>query len=452
MNKNNFHNIILISLDCVRQEAISCYPNNFPLRKKLFTKVNTPNIDKIAKDGYIFTNAFCQAPATPASHASILTGLNPYNHGIRSMIGYRLSPKAKLLSERLKLFGYKTSAFVGSLALSREYGLNNFFDVYDDEFDGSSPQSLRYRRSCRETTDKALQWLSKFSNNNFFLFLHFFDAHDDQPLFVTEARKSGFRKWLYHSVFKPIDRWMRYHMKYLWAFLKIKMVSGKYYGIPYHIKKVNEIDIQIGKIIDYLENNNLYDKTIFVITSDHGDSFGAHGEYAHGEYLYDTTLKIPLIIKGQDIPKSKIITLPARSIDIYPTILGMLGIPYQKVDGVNLLDTINKNISKKIKIYSETRHGFSPQESNFVKKILVSLRTSNWKLIVNETENKYELYNIINDPNERNNLANKHSEVVSRIKKELDSLLKNKMNFDEKDMSENDLEIIEERLKGLGYL
>jgi arylsulfatase A-like enzyme len=392
INKKHFEkqpkNFILMTLDCVRQEAIGCYSKRFPFWKTFPARAKTPNIDELAKDGVIFTEAFCQVPFTPASHASIMTGLNPYHHGLRGMFSHKLSPSVRTLAELLGENGYRTAAFIGSHALSSEYGLNRGFEVYDENFRLKIKNAIfGYRRPGWEITDKALEWLTQ-QEDAFFLFLHYFDAHDIAQSSKMERRRRVFKRWVYKHFFLRVDQRIGKPLFRLRRFWK-SFAMRKTYGMAYQLRKTQEIDVQIGRIMNFLKQRSLYDNTIIVITADHGDSFGEHGEFSHREYLYDTTIKIPLIFKGRHDIAGRSVSHLVRSIDIYPTILDMLGIVHGSIDGVNLFKLMRGEFQQDLNSYAETRYETATGD---IKSHLISLRTSEWKFIINLLKNTKELY------------------------------------------------------------
>lgn len=455
--------IILVTLDCVRSEALSCYPEKFTWYQTFPVRAKTPNIAQIAQDGVTFTQAICQAPFTPASHASILTGLNPYNHGIRAMIGYKLSDCARTLAEELKEHGYRTAAFVGSHALKSEYGLNRGFDVYDESFENRAKNwILGYRRPAWESTDRALAWLNQHKQDNFFLFLHYFDAHDavganlnhdgSEKAFLRRGEiaqvSKAFLRPIYERSRKPL-----LPIRRLWE----SIANRKVYGRRFHLSKVRELDAQIARILKFLSEEGLYGETLIVIMADHGDSFGERGEFNHREYLYDTTLRIPLIIKGLRNLSGKILPQLVRSIDVYPTVLEMLGVQQRSgedhpVDGVSLVRLMKGYPQGDLDAYSETRHEVSACDLRNWRSHLVSLRTGEWKLIINRLNGLKELYDLKRDPGEYENVWVEHQDIARQLEEELQGMLDDADMQQESQMSHEELGIIEERLRGFGYL
>lgn len=404
--------VILISLDCVRPETLGFYGDR---------RARTPNLDRLIQDGVAFHQAIAQAPYTPASHASILTGLNPYRHGIRTLMGQSLAPSAVTLQEILKRSGYLTAAFVSTQALSSAYGLNRGFDVYDEEFEEKIGWWYTgYKRPCRETTDHAIRWLKRRSSDEpFFLFLHYIDAHS---------------------------------------------MSGQRFCWDYQLRKVEMIDRQIGRILRLLDWRNWMNTSTFVVVSDHGDSFGEHGEKGHREYLYDTTLRIPLVIKfPASFPswsRGTVIHNQVRSIDVAPTVLEILGLlppadpQRDSFDGVSLVDICQEGGGPDLLSYSETCHEVSPDAWHTFKTHFLGLRDGEWKYIYDKLTGNEELYILDEDPSEMNNLALSRPEVASSFRDRLRELLNDYPESGEAEarMSGSDIELVVDRLRGLGYV
>lgn len=435
------NNLIIISLDCVRREAISCYHRTFPsylhntipvlnlrgmqrlkhfyapildpILKKLFIP-NTPHIDRIADDGILFTQAVSQAPYTPASHASLFTGLNPFNHGIRQFVGFKINSNAITLAERLKSAGFQTGGFIGSNSLGDFYGFPRGFDVYNFEFKQSIWEignMKLFRRDHREVTEKAMQWIAKTSDR-FFLFVHYFDIHESS---------------------NPIT-----------------------YQPFYQILKMKEVDKSISRIIQFLTDKGLYDNTVIVVLSDHGNDFGVH-EPGHREYLYDTTLLVPLIIKADRSFRSLRITQQVRLIDVMPTVLELLGLPienpkdYQQMDGISLLSLARNQYQEELPAYSETCLEHSKEQWDILKNNFISLRFSDWKIVVDKINHQKYLYNLKHDPLECNNVYTTNRDTANSLMQKLDNLLI--PSAQPKDtMTEDEISLVKASLRGLGYL
>jgi arylsulfatase A-like enzyme/Tfp pilus assembly protein PilF len=284
-----FPNVIIITLDTTRSDRMDFLGSARGL---------TPNLDFLAKDGAVFTRAFSHVPLTPPSHATILTGTYPeYNHV--DDFGARLGKDVPYLPDILHVHGYRTAAFVSSVILDpivgSAPGFERGFDVYDAGFHHRRPGEDRYKsieRRADEVVDRAEAWLQARRPGPFFLWLHFYDAHD--PYDPPEPFKT------------------------------------KYANAPYD-GEIAYTDSAVGKFFDYLRSKALYDGAMIAVMADHGEALGDHGETAHGVFLYDETIHVPLVIK---LPKGrsagKRIERRAVLVDVAPTILHTIGLPVPK--------------------------------------------------------------------------------------------------------------------------
>jgi choline-sulfatase len=282
-------NIILITLDTTRADRMDFLGSQRGLTK---------NLDALANDGAVFTRAFSHVPLTPPSHATILTGTYPeYNHV--DDFGSRLGKDVPYLPEILHAHGYRTAAFVSSVILDpivgSAPGFERGFDVYDAGFHHRRPGEDRYKsieRRADEVVSRAQAWLDHRRPGPFFLWLHFYDAHD--PYDPPEPFKT------------------------------------KYADSPYD-GEIAYTDATLGKFFASLNAKGLYQPSLISIMADHGEALGDHGETAHGVFLYDETIHVPLVIK---LPKGrsagKRIERRAVLVDVAPTILQAIGLPIPK--------------------------------------------------------------------------------------------------------------------------
>lgn len=370
-------NLILISLDTVRADV--AYSGQFKA------------INKLRNQGVSFLNTISSSPLTPVSHATVFTGLQPYNHGIRHLFKEKLKNNIPTLASILKKNGYGTGAIVSCPGMNKWYGFNKGFNHYDDEIpklaDGSDPLKtvdVKKRGTAAKRAElvieRANKWLENNKNGNFFLFLHFFDAH-----------------WPYEA---PVN----------------------YGGNNIYEQEVAYADHYLGLFIDKLKRDNLFDKTTIICFSDHGEDLngmykndkggvklGHPEESGHGCLLYDQTQKVVCIIKDNDFPKNKNIKEQVRLIDLLPTILNLLKInsASYNLDGISLSPLLK---GKKISLpgYSET---FYPEEQTAATngkfsgaKNKKSLRINNeFKTILSLGDDAIEYYDLKNDPDELNN-------------------------------------------------
>src|SRR5690348_7666490 len=263
-------NVLLITMDTTRADHLSCYAPD---------GAKTPHLDALAARGVRFAHATAQVPLTLPSHACIMTGAYPTVHGLRDMGGFVLTPDHPTLASIATSAGFATAAFVGSRVLSRHFGISNGFATYDDDMTGKTEEGLPGafpERPASVVTDRALEWLKRNGSKKFFLWAHYYDPH------------------------APYDPPEPYHRTYS---------KDPYSG------EIAYTDEQVGRIFDWIDKAGLSSRTLIVVTGDHGESLGEHGEMTHGIFLYDSTLHVPLIMAGADVPPHKVIEDQVRSID-----------------------------------------------------------------------------------------------------------------------------------------
>jgi len=399
VEKDSNLNVLLITLDTTRADRIGCYG---------YKKAKTSNLDFLAFNGVRFSDAYCQVPLTLPSHCSILTGAYPIYHQVHNNGSYYLSPSHVTLTEILKEKGYKTAAFVSSFSVDSRFGLDQGFETYDDKF--QEDEAIKHFRSERRA-DKVFSsfsnWLDKQNKQKFFCWVHFFDPH------LPYDPPSPFKEEFLNS---PYDGEIAY------------------------------MDLYIGKIIEKLREKSIIDNTLIILVGDHGESLGEKGEHDHGIFIYDNTLKVPLILYcKKNLPQGITIGSRVRLIDIMPTILEMLKISVGKeIQGISLLPYIEGRGISDLPSYIET---YYPRE-NYGWSELIGLIDKEWKYIKAPKE---ELYNIKRDPTEEKNLINKEKKVVSAMKDKLKTLIKDyssEIKPSKKKLSFED----QEKLRSLGYL
>jgi arylsulfatase A-like enzyme/Tfp pilus assembly protein PilF len=268
--------VILITIDTLRADALGFAGNR---------RVSTPYLDSLAARGVVFTNAHAHNVVTLPSHTNILTGLYPYQHGIRDNAGFTLDPSHPTLGRMLHDAGYATAAFVSAFPLDSRFGLNAGFDVYDDKYrEGSNPLDFVVQeRPAEETLAAARAWYDSVTNRKKFLWVHLYDPHApyDPP--------SPFRE--------------------------------QYRDAPY-LGEVAYVDAQLSRFLDPILRSHR--NTFVVITGDHGEALGDHGEQTHGLFAYEATLKIPLIVVDPEQHARKEAAY-VRHVDLVPTILTRVG-------------------------------------------------------------------------------------------------------------------------------
>ena len=346
-------NVLLISIDTLRADHLGCYGAS---------AVETPAIDRLAAEGVRFENAFSPVPLTLPAHWTVLSGLQPWRHGVVDN-GMTLPPPTTPmtpLAERFAAAGYDTAAFVAAFVLHRSFGLNRGFATYDDgpSADVALEQAFHATAPADERVGRALAWLRRDRQQPFFLWLHLFDPH------APYEPPPSFRA-LYAE--RPYDG------------------------------EIAFVDTQVARLLAGLERAGLTGKTLVVLLSDHGESLGEHGEQTHGVLLYDATLRVPLLLSLPGVLPAGIVRRdPVTLADVAPTVLALAGLePTPGVDGVDLFAPRSEKGERPLAAISESprrRLGWAA---------LTAVREGPWKYILAP---RPELYRIVDDPRELTNL------------------------------------------------
>src|SRR5580658_3357306 len=287
-NRNPPHNIarasiarpsvILITIDTLRADHVGCYGA---------LTVKTPTLDGLAHDGVVFERAISQVPLTWPSHAVILTGTYPFQNGVQDFTGQPLAPQFRTVAQAFQRAGYATGAVVSAFVLDRSWGLSRGFGFYDDAFSAETFEKKEIglvNRPAGESVAHAIAWLKKTPRRPFFLWLHLYDPHS--PYDSPEPYRTQYRS-------HPYDGAIAY------------------------------ADHELGNLIAWLKQNRLYDSSLIVALSDHGESLGEHGEDEHGFFVYNATVHVPLIVKppaGSGIAAGRDVN-PVETAAVAPTLL-----------------------------------------------------------------------------------------------------------------------------------
>jgi len=304
-------NVLLITVDTLRPDRLGCFGN---------ARVKTSHIDSLARRGALFRRAFAHTPTTLSSHANILLGTTPNYHGVHDNQNFVVREEFLTLAEHLRTSGYARGAFVGAFPLDSRFGLTQGFDIYDDNYGTSGSQEFSYvERKAEVVVQKALEWLGGQSKP-WFLWVHCFDPHqhyDPPEPFKTQYKDS------------PYDGEVAY------------------------------VDDSLGKLLDYLDDHGLNEKTLIIFTGDHGESLGQHGESTHGYFAYNSTLWIPLIIDCPGIRPANIDSFVSH-IDIFPTVCEALEIEKPAhLQGLSLLPVMKGKEIPEREIYFESLYPFT---------------------------------------------------------------------------------------------
>ena len=392
--------VLLISIDTCRADHLSSYG---------FAKKTTPNIDAVAEQGALFRRAQSTNPITLPAHSSMLTGTLPPVHGVRDNYDYRLGDSHQTLAEVFQKNGFQTAAFVASFPLAKKFGLSQGFDHYDDRFVRKQPDGAPefLERSADAVTKAAIGWLDENHDEPFFMFVHYFDPH---------------------GPYEPPEEF-----------------ADRYSGDPY-AAEIAYTDDRIGQLLERFASLGLYDETMIVITSDHGESLDEHGEETHSFFIYQSTAHIPLVIKSPGRLSGVRIEEPVSIIDIAPTILAAVELESPpRVQGIDLQPYLvgkkPEDVERPIYIESlvPTTFGCSP---------LRSIVRDRWQYIWSV---RSELYDLDADPQQTNNLIDAEAQLAGELHIELLEAM-----ADQGDANQDSTQVLDDRdrarLQTLGYV
>jgi arylsulfatase A-like enzyme/Flp pilus assembly protein TadD len=306
-------NVLLITIDTLRPDRVSCYSQKH---------VKTPHIDALAQRGVVFTRAFAHTPTTLPSHTNVFLGATPPYHGVHDNSNFIVKDEFLTLAEHLKAYSYSTAAFVGAFPLDSRFGLTQGFDVYDDNYGSQTDLTFSYvERRAEEVVGRALDWLqgrgsgSSPGRDPWFVWVHCYDPH--QKYDPPEPFKSQYAGRAYEG-------------------------------------EVAYVDHALGKLFSYLEGSGQIDSTLVILTADHGESLGEHGEATHGYFAYNSSLWVPLIVSAPG-EKAGRFDQNVCHVDIFPTVCDLLGLEKpEALQGVSLRPALSGNKLKKRVIYFES--------------------------------------------------------------------------------------------------
>jgi choline-sulfatase len=352
--------IVLVTIDTLRADRLGAYGSTAGL---------TPNLDRFAARAVRFTAAVTQVPLTLPAHATILTGLHPARHGIRTNDGFQLAD-VRTLADALRARGYATGAFIGGYPLKASSGLARGFDRYDDDF---LKRSAVLERRADEVAEAATAWIDEHRSQPMFVWLHLFDPH---------------------SPYTPPAPF-----------------ATTYSDSPYD-GEIAYTDAALGRFFDRIERAGLLEAAAAFVVADHGESLGEHGERTHGTFLYDATVHVPLLMKWPSA-QTHVVDTPVEAADLAPTIAAMAGASLPAVDGQSLLPLVSGGAGDPDRpAYAESYYqnvllGWSP---------LRAVRTHRWKFI---DAPRPELYDLEDDPGERVNRVEARGALASGLQRAL---------------------------------
>lgn len=393
---------VLVTLDTLRADRLGCYGS---------TNVATPRLDLLAREGVLADEAMAHVALTRPSHATLLTGRLPSEHGLRDNVSPPLRADLPTLAESLRDAGFRTAAFVSAIVLSSQSGLARGFETYADAFEAGDDDA-RFLNSIQKrgdrTTAEAVAWLEKQRDERLFLWLHLYDPHDP---------------------YEPPEPY-----------------ATRYAERPYD-GEVAWTDELVGRLDDALARLGLRDETLLVVTSDHGEGLGEHGESTHGYFAYQSTLRVPWLARGPGLRAGARLSVTVRGVDLMPTALDLLGV------------TAPSGLSGR-SLSAALRGGVAPAEApTFAESLLPRLHYG-WSdlRVLREGRFKYvqaprpELYDLARDPGELRNLVDVESARAAALRAGLERHLARAERGLETDARAQVPPELLERLGALGYL
>lgn len=388
--------VIIISIDTLRADHLPAYG---------YTKVKTPAIDALAADGVVFEQAYAHSPQTLPSHAAILTGQLPFETGVRDNVGFVVRGDQTTLAGRLKDAGFATGGVVSAFVLRKETGIDRGFDFYDGDMPPAAPDMPmgQVQRTGGQSLEIAKRWLQSLTSPKFFLFFHIYDPHTPHT---------------------PPDRFKAY--------------------APYD-GEIAYSDEVVGQLIAYLKDRGWYDRAAILLMSDHGEGLGDHGELEHGLFLYDSTIRVPLIVKQPGSRGAgRRVNAPVQHIDLVPTVLDWLSLGRpSSLKGRSLRPLLENT-------------GTMPGENGFYAEAFYGRYHFGWSELYSITDARYrfikaphpELYDLQTDRAELKNLVTERPQAVVAARNALDRMIAGASMQMPTQVSKEDLE----RLQALGYV
>lgn len=407
-------NVLVITLDTTRADVLGCYGRS---------SARTPNLDRLAAEGFLFRQAVSAAPITLPSHATLFTGTYPPVHGVRDNGLFQLPAESETLAEILAARGWATGAAIGAFPLARQFGIGQGFAFFDDRVKGDSeelqgqetePRGKIYfdERSAVQVNDAILPWIREHLDQPFFAWIHYWDAH--HPL-VPPA---------------PFDQLFEHDL---------------YQG------EVAFVDESLGAVLRALREGGVDDRTLIVVVGDHGEGRGDHYEDTHSMLAYDSTLRVPLILRVPGMAGGKQVARRVGTVDVLPTVLELLGIerPAQ-VQGRSLARWLRAPAGEDEPAargvhYAET---LSPRLSNGWGE-LRALYEGRFKYIHGP---RPELFDLEADPGETRNLVAGMPAETARMRQTLQTFLDHQPHGAAASAVLGENAEVRERLAALGYL
>lgn len=353
--------VVLISLDTTRADHLSCYGYDLP---------TTPNIDALAAEGHLFRNCTTPVPMTLPAHTSMFTGTIPPRHGKHKNGDTVMDPSLPLLASMLQSQGFRTGAFLSAQVLNRSFGLDQGFSHYDDQFD-------THERIGEDVNRSAFEWLDQQNpdEDSIFLFMHYFDPHDE---------------------YEPPEPF-----------------ATEYSDHPY-AGELAYTDQCVGQVIEKLKSKGMFDSSLIIVTGDHGEMLGEHGELTHMYFIYQSAIRVPMVYRLPGGSPPQTIEDLTSIIDIVPTVCDLLEIDAPVgLQGKNMAGFFRGDppMPEDRYLYCESTHA-----TLYNANSLIGLVSNDWKYI---HTTRPELYNLQDDPGELNNLVEQNARQADILRENL---------------------------------
>lgn len=359
--------VVLVTLDTTRADRIGCYG---------YKGGATPNLDRLAAEGARFEQCGSPVPITLPAHASMFTGMYPPSHGVHYNTGFRLPDTATTVAEILLGAGWRTAAFPAAYPVAAKTGVGQGFELYLDLFSrqGAPKPTAESARSAAEISRDVIGWLAGVGDEKFFAWVHFYDPHDP---------------------YEPPEPY-----------------RGRFAGREYD-GEIAFVDHELGKIFEALAAARRWTDTLVIVVGDHGEGLGEHREPTHKNLVYESTLRVPLIVKTPGTTRSTVVTEPVSLVDLAPTILDFAGLGAPaSMEGQTLRPALSGKPLPRRGLFFESLAG----ALSFGWAPLEGLRRGPWKLIDGPGR---ELYDLAADPHETENLAGTHRTTAEELAAEL---------------------------------
>jgi arylsulfatase A-like enzyme len=422
--------VLLITLDTTRADALGVYGG---------PEWATPNLDRVARAGVRFATARAPAPVTLPAHASILTGLFPFQHGVRDNGTFKLPDGANTLAERLQAAGYATAAVPGSFVVDSSFGLAQGFDRYFDLPPDPPGAASEAERPASEVVALATKWLASVPPERpFFLWVHFFDAHFPyQPPPDLQIA---------HPLVPDPKRTTK-------GGQKRDALSHDYQ------LEVAAIDRELPPLFKALDRFGGAGPVVVAVLGDHGEGLGEHGEATHSALLHDATLRVPFLLEGGGLPAGKVVAEPVTTVDFAPTLLALLGLPGDGTAGADLRPLLEgKPLATTRPLYAEScatwfTFGWAPLYSLIVQDggtvgadgKPASRGDDAWKVVFGRTT---QLFDMAHDAGEKHDVADAHGDLVEAARERLRELADKTIEATRQNLDDD----AKKKLAGFGYL